>query len=310
MSRELIDRSKGKWRGILTSLGIHESHLTGKHTSCPMCGGKDRFRFDDKNGSGSWICNNCGSGYGIHLVQKACGLSLADAEAAISEVVGSDAPSMALVSKPKSKPRVSNVAGIWSEARDAEMQGVIGKYLGARGLSLDAGLRAVRFAPRTLYLDQDGNFAGTFPCMLGLIQAPDGKACGLHRTYLASDGSKQASVPYPKKVLGEIPDGAAVRLAIRESHLGIAEGVETALSARRLFGVPVWAALTAGNMEKWMPPEGVTAITVFGDNDKNFRGQKAAFNLGNRLAMKGFTVTVEIPQKAGTDWNDVLRGDA
>jgi len=308
MSRQLIDRSKGKWRGILISLGIPELHLTGRHAACPMCGGKDRFRFDDKNGSGSWICNNCGSGYGVHLVQKARGLSLAEAESAISDVVGSDAPLME--SKPKPNPRVSNIAGIWSEAREAEMHGVIGKYLGARGLSLDAGLRAVRFAPRTLYLDQDGNFAGTFPCMLGLIQASDGKACGLHRTYLASDGSKQASVPYPKKVLGEITDGAAVRLAIRESQLGIAEGVETALSARRLFGMPVWAALTAGNMEKWMPPEGVTAVTVFGDNDKNFRGQKAAFALGNRLTMKGFTVAVEIPAKVGTDWNDVLRGAA
>ena len=169
-------------------------------------------------------------------------------------------------------------------------------------------MRAVRFSPRTLYLDDEGNFAGTFPCMLGLIQAPDGKATGLHRTYLARDGNGQASVPYSKKMLGGIVDGGAVRLFPRGPHLGIAEGIETALAAHELFDIPVWASLNAGSLEKWSPPDDVTAITVFGDNDKNYRGQKAAFSVANRLSLKGYAVRVEIPHAIGTDWNDILRG--
>jgi autotransporter-associated beta strand protein len=29
--------------------------LSGRHVPCPFCGGRDRFRFDDKNGAGTWI---------------------------------------------------------------------------------------------------------------------------------------------------------------------------------------------------------------------------------------------------------------
>ena len=37
--------------------------------TCPMCGGKDRFRFDDKGGRGTWICSQCGAGDEIELVK-------------------------------------------------------------------------------------------------------------------------------------------------------------------------------------------------------------------------------------------------
>lgn len=40
---------------IFPAVGIklHSNH--NKHQPCPMCGGSDRFRCDDKNGTGSWI---------------------------------------------------------------------------------------------------------------------------------------------------------------------------------------------------------------------------------------------------------------
>ena len=34
-----------------------------------MCGGKDRFRFDNQNGRGTYICNQCGSGDGLELIK-------------------------------------------------------------------------------------------------------------------------------------------------------------------------------------------------------------------------------------------------
>lgn len=40
----------GRWRAILLSLGVNERALSGKHGPCPLCGGRDRFRFDDKDG--------------------------------------------------------------------------------------------------------------------------------------------------------------------------------------------------------------------------------------------------------------------
>ncbi|MCW5705488.1 MAG: hypothetical protein KIT82_23260, partial [Bradyrhizobium sp.] len=44
----LKDRARGRWKQILSvAAGIDSRHLDGKHHPCPMCGGKDRWRFDD-----------------------------------------------------------------------------------------------------------------------------------------------------------------------------------------------------------------------------------------------------------------------
>ena len=50
----------GRWREVLPRFGISAATLDGKHHPCPGCGGKDRFRFDDKNGRGTWICSQGG----------------------------------------------------------------------------------------------------------------------------------------------------------------------------------------------------------------------------------------------------------
>lgn len=63
--------AKGQWAYILSELfGINASFLRKKHGECPACGGRDRFRFDDKNGSGSYFCNGCGAGDGFSLAMK------------------------------------------------------------------------------------------------------------------------------------------------------------------------------------------------------------------------------------------------
>lgn len=45
----------GHWTGILEGFGI--SGLTGRHQACPGCGGKDRFRYDDLGGDGTFVCS-------------------------------------------------------------------------------------------------------------------------------------------------------------------------------------------------------------------------------------------------------------
>ena len=63
--------AKGQWKYVLTELfGVNSALLSGKHCECPSCGGDDRFRFDDKNGSGSYYCNGCGAGDGLSLAVK------------------------------------------------------------------------------------------------------------------------------------------------------------------------------------------------------------------------------------------------
>lgn len=82
--------AQGQWRGVLSRLGISVPD-TAKHAPCPGCGGRDRFRFDDKDGGGSFICGQGGAGTlagdGFALVQHVRHCSAADALALVRDVV-------------------------------------------------------------------------------------------------------------------------------------------------------------------------------------------------------------------------------
>ncbi len=71
--------ASGRWVGILSAFGLSEKTLSGKHCPCPVCGGKDRFRFDNKNGKGTFYCSGCGAGNGVDLVMKLKGWSFKEA---------------------------------------------------------------------------------------------------------------------------------------------------------------------------------------------------------------------------------------
>jgi len=81
---EVHKRAEGRWPEILTELGISDAVLDGKHHPCPGCGGKDRFRFDNKQGQGNFICSQGGSkplsGDGFKLLIHA-GVSTSSTEA-------------------------------------------------------------------------------------------------------------------------------------------------------------------------------------------------------------------------------------
>src|SRR3546814_5882810 len=71
----IADQCINRWPTILPQFGISPSYLTGKQTPCPTCGGKDRFRFDNKDGRGTYYCNKCGPGDGVQLVMMKTGRS-------------------------------------------------------------------------------------------------------------------------------------------------------------------------------------------------------------------------------------------
>jgi putative DNA primase/helicase len=61
MPRDIIEAARGKWPEILHALaGLSTDQLSDTHQPCPLCGGTDRYRFDDLDGTGSWFCNQCG----------------------------------------------------------------------------------------------------------------------------------------------------------------------------------------------------------------------------------------------------------
>ena len=81
--------------------------------------------------------------------------------------------------------------------------------------------------------------------------------------------------------------GGSVRLSPigDDGHLGIAEGIETALSAQAIFDMPTWAALSADGLRRWEWPHGVKRVTIFADAGD--AGTQAAADLAERLKAAG-----------------------
>ena len=104
----ITEAARGRWPDILAALaGISADQLTDEHQPCPLCGGDDRYRFDDLEGSGSWFCNQCGgkhqaggAGNGMDLLMRKTGWDFATAAHRIEQHLG--IPSS--IAKRRSKP--------------------------------------------------------------------------------------------------------------------------------------------------------------------------------------------------------------
>jgi putative DNA primase/helicase len=292
-------RAQGRWRGILPALGIGESFLTGKHGPCPLCGGKDRWRWDNLEGRGTWICSRCGAGDGIALVMKRNGWEFREAAERIEAFIGSSPTDAPKRERPDSDRRDA-MNRLWRLSRPVNSGDPVARYLVGR-----VGLASFPPCLRTAYNLRYPDCVALYSAMIAMVTAPNGQPSILHRTYLTDDGNK-APVTEPRLWMpGTIAKGSAVRLTPAAKVLGIAEGVETALSASALFGVPCWAAGNAANLTAWQPPDETKRIVIFGDNDPNYVGQAAAFALAKRLGSRDRAVEVQIPAEADTDWNDV-----
>ena len=294
------DAAKGKWRGVLLEMGVPSNVLRDRHGPCPMCGGHDRFRFDNKRGEGTWICNQCGAGDGLSLAMAVSGKPFADVAAQIDALlgnhkIGTDAPKPAMTEQ----QRIAGLREVASSTVRIAPGDLCDRYLTSRKLGEITYPKALRFAPAL----RDGE-GGVRPAIVATVHDKDGANATLHRTFLRPDGLAKAEMERPRKLMpGDVPDGACVRLAEwTDGPLGIAEGIETALSAGHRFELTVWAALNATLLSKWEPPAGCQEVAVFGDHDANFTGQRAAYVLANRLSARGLTVTVHIPPTLGEDW--------
>lgn len=296
------DEAIGRWPGILATLGIDQSFLQNKHGPCPICAGKDRYRFDDRQGRGTFICSHCGAGDGFRLLQEVLGISFSEAAKQIDRIVGT-VPAGPIAPQRTDESKIKALTKVWSESRPVIEGDAVWLYLNRRlGISkVPAGLR---HHPALNYRDADGKDLGRFPAMVAKIAYADGTPASIHRTYLTALGDK-APVPQVKKIMAGKPlISGAVRLSAVGPCLGIAEGIETALAASIRFGVPFWAATNAALLESWFPPVGVERVMIAGDNDASFTGHAAAYALARRLVQKGLAVEVHIPERVGKDWAD------
>jgi putative DNA primase/helicase len=285
--QKISETARGRWHGILTQLGINPKLLRNRHGPCPICGGKDRFRFDDREGKGTWICNKCGSGDGAELVKRVRGVEYREAARMIEGAAGKVGVRQSWAPKTASRDELNQ---LWKRAQPITPTSVVGRYL----------MHRCGFIPNSNVLRENGNE------MLAIVSGhnvDDRNGITLHRTMIGFGNEVQ----WRRLMPGKLPDNVAIRLASYDDSqtvLGIAEGIETALSAAVLFHVPVWAAISAPLLKKWRPPEGIEKVIIFGDNDENYTGQEAAYSLA-RVIKNDVEVEVKIPSIPAWDWNDV-----
>ncbi|MBX9701705.1 MAG: toprim domain-containing protein, partial [Acetobacteraceae bacterium] len=176
-------------------------------------------------------------------------------------------------------------------------------YLASRGLAVPDGA-PIRFHPAC------PRGAVRWPAMMALMTDPlTGRPCGVHRTFLARDGSGKAPGPLPAKMM--LGNAGIIRLTPDEevtAGLGIAEGIETALSVMQGFGWrPVWTATSAGAIRTFPILRGIEALTVFADADG--AGMEAATACCARWQGAGREARIVAPP-AGADFNDLIRKGA
>jgi hypothetical protein len=175
------------------------------------------------------------------------------------------------------------------------------RYLLGRGLDPEiADPVALRFLPSTAMYP---------PSLVALITDVRDAAqmLGLQFTTLSHAGTKIDR----KFMKGSRPKGGVIRL-IEDSEvrteLGLSEGTETGLAVMTAMNragrmiLPVWSALSAGNMEQLPVLAGIERLHIFADRDERGTGQKAAETLATRWREAGREVRIVFPPRG--DWNE------
>lgn len=283
----------GKWDAVYRELGIPASLLDKRAHKCPYC--KERtpggLRFADNGEQFGRFYHGSRRFNPPDMLMHAFGVSVAEAMEMIESVIG--------------KGDVEADRSEWAKARNRlrliDQQAIRGgrdveAYLASRGLEPVDYLK--QGVVRT---DRE------YTSMLAKLLSPDGQALTFHATLL--EGGRKASCDPNKRLLGcggQSLSGGAMRLMPATEVLGVAEGIESALAASKLHGIPVWACGNTALLSSFRPPPNVNHLVIFADNDANSAGQLAAHQLKHRLFDTVPLIDVEIPPRVGTDFADVL----
>lgn len=138
--------------------------------------------------------------------------------------------------------------------------------------------------------------------MIAAVQGADGKIIAAQVTALTFHGAAEGRRG-DRETIGKLLDGA-VRLGPAGHVLGIAEGLETAMSAMAMTDVTTWATLGSDRMHDAWIPESVKELHLCVDNDDP--GFKAARKTRELHEAAGRIVRIRRPPDECGDWNDFL----
>ncbi|EPF0313368.1 DUF7146 domain-containing protein [Enterobacter chuandaensis] len=300
----------GRWPEVFKAFGLPP--VTGKkHWSkeCPLCGGKGKFRCDDKDGRGTWICT-CDTGDGWKLLTLTQKKTIAELYAEVDQIIGNvwerstSAPAKKRKTVDLERDAVLHHFSRMPGLKDTSAQ----SYLKSRGIYVLPSSDASRYCA-----SQPLNGGGSYQAIWSLVTDSKANLCYLHRTLL--DGERKADVEVTKKQMAlqdsstlEFASSVAIRLFPVASTLGIAEGIETALSCKQLYGVSTWSVINANFMAKFIAPAGVKHLIIFTDMDlHSATGHAAACACAHKnLLAKNDVQKVSVRWCDGGDFNDLL----
>jgi hypothetical protein len=216
----------------------------------------------------------------------------------------------AAVSDDDDRARAARAIDIWNHAPGEVTSPLLEAYLAHRGV-LEAARpsfgHAIRFHPRCPFGPNVW-----VPCMIALVvDIGTNEPLGIHRTAISPEGRNTEVGGRKRMAFGRLA-GGAVKLTPDEDvtvALGIAEGLETALSMKLLsqFGrTPVWSVLSAGGVKSFPVLSGIESLWIGVDHD--VRGERAAKTCSERWTEAGAEAFRVIPRTVSTDLNDLIVG--
>lgn len=301
-----------QWREILTSNGL-SLPAPRKHGPCPVCGGRDRFRFDDKEGRGTWLCNQCGAGDGLSLYQMATHQSMGEAIHSLASFLGlghqMTIADHARIERQRQKAAALAAEQQQREASQREAAALLANQMADESLIIDAadhpylnhkgytGFGVFILSREYLHHVNGKRYTYRAGCLLHAIRDVKGEIIGAE--LVRDDGNKTALAGGSKAGVTIIEPPVDMQLEEVEA-LFVCEGVATGYAIRELLGFKAmgFAALSKNNMvraakmARAMIPE--LPIIICGDHGAEAEAEQAA------LAIDG---TVSLPPIGG-DWDD------
>ena len=296
---DTVKQACGHWPRILPALGL--TVIKNRHQACPVCGGSDRFRFDDKEGRGTWFCNQCGAGDGLKLVEKVFGVTPSEAAGKVNAVTGN---------LPPVAPEVIAAADAETEADRKAAAALAAKLMEkTRPATGNAYLTRKGFPGRECPVLTVMHKTGGVTYRAGDVVVPlyDDSGALVNVQLINADGLKRTLKGGQVKGACHILDGKKEA----GKRLWIAEGYATALTVHHLTGETVMVALSSVNLlslaslARHQYP--ACQIVLAADRDLSGDGQTKAAAAAD--ACEG---VVALPPVFG-DWNDAYTqhgGDA
>ena len=330
-STDLKNRMEGHWLRAFSALAPALQHAVdnvGRNVPCPVNGGTDGFRlFDDANATGGGVKQSWRIiPEGIDMIMWVNNWSFTTAFDELDAWLGARSFKSGPIYLPEPDKMIDEknlrawLNKIWLEAfsLDHLMSYPARAYFSYRRVPTAAqGSSDIRYHPGLTYKDKNKNVLGKFGAILCLVRNNDGKAVQIHRTFITKGGFKVdlGGENKPKKMtpsVNKFTKGRQIRLfAPQDGFIGIAEGLETALSVFQARQFPVWPMTSNTNLQSFVPPTGVHTVLNFVDKDRKKAGEISAGILRERLEPLGIRVIDLLPptpildsDEKGVDWAD------